>query len=135
MVEKFEGIVKGATEIVWLDRVIHWIFHDKIGPEELIALFGAFYGHESFDHARGQIRNFRSVSSIEMEGNAVQVVQKIAAFDRAAAISNPYMKVAVVTPDDIDHKMLASLYGAELYGSPWQVEIFDCEEAAKRWIK
>ena len=126
---EIEALTNCITE--WFDRCIHWQFYGEVSLDQLIETYGQLYGHESFDSTRAQIRNFRDVS---VSAPSVEDVQTIAAFDRAAALSNPIMKVAVVTPDCAEHKMLAELYSAELYESPWDVKVFDCLEQAKRWI-
>lgn len=115
----------------WLGRCIHWQFIGEVSLDQLIEIYGKLYGHESFDSTHAQIRNFKDVG---LHVPTVEEVQTIAAFDRAAALSNPLMKVAVVTPDITEHKMLAELYSVELHESPWDVKIFDCLEQAKRWI-
>ena len=60
-------------------------------------------------------------------------MQKIAAFDRAAAKTNPQMKIALVTANDEGHSALAALYDAELYDTPWEVSIFTCGNEALAW--
>lgn len=115
----------------WLGRCIHWQFVGDVCLDQLIETYGKLYGHESFDSTHAQIRNFQGISS---RAPTVEEVQTIAAFDRAAALSNPMMRVAVVTPEFTEHKMLAELYSVELDGSPWEVKIFDCLEQAKQWI-
>ena len=120
--------MKCVTE--WIGRCIHWQFSGIITADTVIEVISGLYGHERFDDTRAQIRDFRDIT---LADPSIERVQTIAAFDRAAALSNPNMRVAVVTTEHLDHQMLTSLYCAELDGTSWEVKMFHCLEAAKGW--
>ncbi len=114
----------------WLGKIIHWNFTGEYTTQQIIDSFASLYGDARFDDTRGQVRNYRDVKG----EFTVDDVRKIAAFDRAAAKTNPNMKVAVVTRADESHSAFAALYDAELYESNWEVNIFTCEQEAMDWV-
>lgn len=121
-----------SGSIEWCGDGVHWVFPDFVGTESLIALLNDFYGKPDFDRVRYQIRDcrFTKTTSVSVEG-----VQKIAAFDLAAARSNPKMRVAILIPEGEDCEAYASLYDAELYRSDWKFAVFKDFEAAKAWCE
>ncbi len=114
----------------WFGKIIHWDFKGEVTVQGLIDTFASLYGDERFDDTRGQVRNYQNASG----DFSLEDIQKIAAFDRAAAKTNPNMKIAVVTTDDEEHTAFASLYDAELYDTPWEVSIFTCPDEALAWV-
>ena len=114
----------------WLGKIIHWKFQGEMTAQQLIDSFASLYGDERFDDTRGQVRNLRNVKGTF----TVEDVRKIAAYDRAAAKTNPNMKVAVVTRAHENHTAYAALYDAELYDTEWEVSLFTCEEDALSWV-
>ena len=104
---------------------------NEVTGEQQIEVFSGLYGDERFDDTRGQIRNYCEAT---VNGISVADVQKIAAFDRAAAKSNPRMKIALVTSGSENDSALAALYDAELYGTPWKVSLFNCVNEAMAWV-
>ncbi|ARN74391.1 STAS/SEC14 domain-containing protein [Oceanicoccus sagamiensis] len=114
----------------WLGKIIHWNFKGEITTEQLIDTFAELYGDARFDDTRGQVRNYREIKG----AFTVEDVRKIAAYDRAAAKTNPYMKVAVVTTGHETHSAFAALYDAELYDTNWEISLFTCEEEALAWV-
>jgi hypothetical protein len=117
--------------IEWYGNNVHWKFVGEITTSQIIEVFAGLYGDARFDDTRGQIRNFLDFKS---QGFSVQDVQKIAAYDRAAAKSNPRMKIALVACGQQEVSALASLYDAELHDTPWEVNIFRCFHEALAWL-
>ena len=116
-------------EIEWRGNTVHWKFYGDVTADQIIDAYGSLYGASRFDDTRAQIRDYSLVESLSL---SVEEVLKVAAFDKAAALSNPQMKVALVTKD-LDHSTLAALYDLELEESAWNVGLFDCANEAAKW--
>lgn len=58
---------------------------------------------------------------------------KIAAWDKAAALSNPYMKLAIVALDETA-QMLIKLYEGESSGTTWEIQMFTSLNDAEQWV-
>lgn len=109
-------------EIEWLGKAIHWNFSGVIEAEDQINTFGGLYGDEQFDSTRAQIRNYSDAIKGRISLNDIK---RIAAYDRAAARTNPQMKIAIVLASkDQDNTALLSFYDAELHDCQWQVNFF-----------
>jgi hypothetical protein len=116
--------------VEWHGKSVYWNFNGVIDTEQVIDVFSTLYAHERFDETRGQVRDYSNV-----EGSfGVTDVRKIAAFDRAAAKTNPQMKIALVTMNEENQSAFAALYNTELYESPWEVNIFTCSHEALAWV-
>ncbi|WP_101757884.1 hypothetical protein [Oceanicoccus sp. KOV_DT_Chl] len=117
-------------DIEWRGRSIHWKFHGAITSEQLIKTYSSLYGDARFDDTRGQVRDYSQVTELHV---SFDDVLRIAAFDKAAAKSNPRMKIAFVFNNQ-EYSSLASLYDSELDGGPWQVNFFTCANEAIEWV-
>ena len=105
-------------------------FSGVVDGEELFQAAEEIYGDERFDNIRYQIFNFTKVTEFKVD---VDWVTKIAAWDKAAALSNPHMKIATVATDE-KIQMLESLYRAESLESPWKIRLFTSIDEAQKWI-
>ncbi|KKK75535.1 hypothetical protein LCGC14_2872750 [marine sediment metagenome] len=122
-------------QISWEKKGVVQKFHDVITPIELISCNENVYGDSRFDAIRYQILNLTEVRTVDLTDpdKAIQLVRRIAATDRAAAKSNPNMKIAIVASLEILGS-LANLYSSELSDSPWLSDVFETETEAREWL-
>jgi hypothetical protein len=122
-------------QISWEKKGIVYKFYDFITPKEVISSSEDKYGDDRFDSLRYQILDLSEIKPVAVNDPdmALQLVKRIAATDRAAAISNPDMKIAIVTSLEII-STLACLYSAELSDSPWMSSVFKTSTEAREWL-
>jgi len=82
-----------------------------------------------FDSVRYVINDFLEVADIDISDGDVA---RVAAIDRAASITNPNIRIAVVTKDD-RMRELARRYGDLMKNSPYQTLLFESIDAAREW--
>jgi len=90
----------------------------------------SFYGDPIFDKMHYIIADFLDADQFDI---TEEQVEEIAALDRAAAMSNPRMKVAIVASEK-HIQQLAALYVDSSQGSQWKSKIFDNLEDARQWV-
>jgi hypothetical protein len=105
-------------------------FSGVVDGEELLQANEELYGDERFDNIHYQIWDYSNVIEFKLD---VDWVAKIAALDKAAALSNSIMKVASVATDEVT-QMLSSLYEAESLESPWEIQLFTSVDEAQQWV-
>jgi hypothetical protein len=81
-----------------------------------------------FDTLRFAINDFLAVESMDVTEAGVK---RLAAVDAAAALSNPRIKIAVVTRDE-RIKALTKLYGGPAT-APYPTEVFETVDEARAW--
>lgn len=115
----------------WENQGIHWHYWGEVSGEELIQSNLEIYGDERFDRMKYQIVDLTGVDSFDVTHDDML---KMAAYDRAAARSNPSVKVAVIA-HIATIKSLTTLYDAENQQSPWETRMFDTVEEARFWTE
>jgi hypothetical protein len=114
----------------WEAHGVHWRYWDSVSGEELIRSNLEIYGDERFDTMKYQLVDLTGVSEFNVTRDEML---KIAAYDRAAALSNPRVRVAVVASNKAI-KTLTQLYNAENTSSPWETRLFDSLQEARTWV-
>jgi hypothetical protein len=114
----------------WETQGVLWRYSGIVDGTELINSNLDIYGDERFDQMKYQIVDLTRVSAFNVTRDEML---KIAAYDRAASLSNPFVKVAVVAKITAI-KALTVLYDAENIKSPWETRIFDTVDQARAWI-
>jgi hypothetical protein len=114
----------------WETQGVLWRYSGIVDGTELINSNLDIYGDERFDRMKYQIVDLTRVSAFNVTRDEML---KIAAYDRAASLSNPFVKVAVVAKITAI-KALTVLYDAENIKSPWETRIFDTVDQARAWI-
>ena len=115
---------------IWKDKGVCWTFHGTVTGKEILQCDLDIYGDERFDCLRYQIADFSGAEGFEL--NEFEV-KKIAYLDKAAAATNPEIKVAIVAPQDFIREM-SNLYAKYADDSPWETRIFDTVDQAKQWL-
>jgi len=116
--------------ISWEARGVVWTYWGRVTGNELLVSNQEIYGDERFDLMEYQLVDLRKVDGFDVEPEEMIVV---AATDRAAARSNPHVRVAVVAQDRTI-KELSALYAKENATSPWVQRVFEDLGDARAWI-
>ena len=98
--------------------------------DELFQVNEKIYSDSRFDNLHYQLWDFTKVSEFNVN---IEDVSKIAAHDRAAALSNSSMKVALVAAEEMI-QTFANLYEGEMFESPWESRMFTSMDEAKQWV-
>ena len=114
----------------WKDNMIERVATGKVTGEEIIQSSLDMYGDERFDRLRYGLVDFTQAESFEMDNKETKIV---AYMDKAAARSNPNLKIAIVAPQDVINK-LANAYATFGEVSPWEIEVFDTLDEARQWL-
>ena len=116
-------------ENVWEDNGVYRKYHGRVNAEEILQAMNDVHGHKMFDSIRYVINDFLNVTECDI---AASDVLSLAALDRAAALTNPNIKIAMVATETII-QMFANLYGDLIAKSPYTSEVFTDLEEAKIW--
>jgi hypothetical protein len=114
----------------WTDKNHQVTFTGKVTGQEILEMVSGVYGDERFDDVRYNLVDFTGAESFEVKEREIK---EIAYMDRAAARSNPQMKLAIAANNDVMQKM-SQLYAEYSNDSSWQVRIFSTLEEAKQWL-
>lgn len=101
----------------------------RVTGAEMLVYIADIHAHERLDEFRYELHDFSGCSSVDLSGDHVET---IAALDAAAALTNPDMKIAVVSGDPVIADGVAQ-YIRSGY-SPYPMELFPQVEAARRWL-
>jgi hypothetical protein len=89
------------------------------------------YGDKRFDDLQYQIADFSAVTENQI---SELYTKKIAYLDRAAAQTNPRIKVAIVM-NNAEFLDTADVYGELSKHSPWQLKVCHSLEEARAWVE
>ena len=115
----------------WKDNMIERVATGKVTGEEIIQSSLDMYGDERFDRLRYGLVDFTQAESFEIDE---EEIKKVAYMDRAAARSNPNLKIAIVAPQDVINR-LANSYVVFAEASPWEAEVLNTLEEARQWLE
>jgi hypothetical protein len=114
----------------WEPKGIVWTFWGVVTGEELLSSNHEIYGDPRFDALHYQIVDLTGVEQFVVSEDDMII---LAATDRAAALSNGSMRVAVAAVDGAIRE-LSRLYAEASGGSPWRQEMFDTVAEAREWV-
>lgn len=115
-------------KVTWKDEELMWELSGDISTEEFHQINSDQYGDPKWDSLRYLIADFRQVKNIDLPELELLAIQ---AMDKAAALSNPYLKIASIA-DTEETRKIAEFYGED---SPWECGIFKTVEEARNWLK
>lgn len=118
-----------AYQLLWEQHGAVARFEDVVTDSQINAISTTFYGHERFDSIHYFIVDFLGVTTF---GVTAEMLERLGAMDRAAALSNPSVKVAIVTNDSNIVVRLA-VYETATRGSSWSLCYFRNEDDARSW--
>lgn len=119
------------VQVRWLNEVLHYKFSNRITGELLINNNMILYGDPRLDDLKFVIIDFTDTTQVE--DFTERDIMQISASDKAAAISNPRIRVAIVVNQE-SLGTLAAFYTAHSRESPWEIEIFQDLAKAKIWV-
>jgi hypothetical protein len=115
-------------KVTWKDNELVWELSGDISTEEFHKINSDQYGDPRWDSLKYLIADFRNVKSIDLPDEEVMLIQ---AMDKAAALSNPYLKIASIANTEETRKT-AEFYAED---SPWECGVFETVEDARSWLK
>ena len=113
----------------WEPQGAYWKYYGDVSGREIIEASKIIYGDPRFDDLKYKLVDFLAVTSIQMDKDEVV---EIAAQHKAAAISNPHIKTAIVTKES--NSELAISFASFLKDSSWEVKIFQNLDQARNWV-
>ena len=116
-------------ENIWEENGVYRKYHDRVNGEEVCQAMEDVHGHELFDSVRYVINDYLNITECDL---TTSDIVSLAALDRAAALSNPHIKIAIVATESTIH-MLAKLYGDLIDASPYTSEVFTNLDEARVW--
>lgn len=119
-----------SYENIWEKNGVYRKYHNGINGKEIIQAVEGVLGHDLFYSIRYVINDLLHVTDHDVKTSDIIT---LAEMDRAAAIINPDIKVAIVATMPTV-KLLASLYGDLMINSPYPVEIFSRLDEARSWV-
>ena len=112
----------------WEKRGAYWKYSGNVSGEEVVNACTVIYGDHRFDSLDYKIVDFLDIESIQI---SEQELLKIAFQDKAAELTNPHIKSAIVMTVGAEFgKQFASYFD----DSGWEVEVFGDVESARQWI-
>ena len=120
-----------AYQLIWKGEKVEACFHGNVTNSELNAITSEFYGNKRFDNARYLLINFLDVTSFAASEFDLMA---IGAMDSAASISNPKIKVAMVSDKEEVLKLLSS-HNKGAKNCAWPIEMFSSKEEAEKWLE
>lgn len=120
-----------AHENNWQETGLCRIYTGTVSGEEIFESNLAIHGDPRFDDARYVINDFTRMTAFEI---LEEDVQKIAIVDNVASISNPKVKIAIVSTDK-SFLEWANRYCEAMQGSLYQCKIFSNIDDADKWVK
>jgi hypothetical protein len=119
-----------TCKTIWEEKGLYRVFSDALESSDLFDEQEGVYADPRFDDLRYQINDFTNLVDIHI---SLDDVSKIAAIDKAAALSNPNIISAIVAIDDTQLALI-SWYMAQAISSPWATKTFRSVEEAREWI-
>ena len=115
----------------WNRQGVVWTYSGVLTGQEALQSNLEIYGDERFDDLHYQIADFTAVTDNQISDLHTK---KIAYLDRAAAQTNPNIKVAIVMKD-VEHLNTADVYSELSKHSPWELKVCHSLEEAQAWVQ
>lgn len=124
-----------AFKLIWEPRGVYWEYSGNVTGNEVVEASTLIYGDQRFDDIRYKLVNFLNADSIHINDDEVSM---IAFQHKAASITNPRIKTAIVTNPNIaltdDNAAKLEMFILNLTKSSWEVKAFDNLEQANLWL-
>ncbi|RDH84645.1 MAG: hypothetical protein DIZ80_04020 [endosymbiont of Galathealinum brachiosum] len=117
-------------KLIWESEGVYWKYHGDVTGKEVIDASVSIYSDSRFDEISYKLVDFSDVVTIQMDANEIATV---ACMHKAAALSNPYIKTAIIINDVKNQR--AKYFTSFFKGSNWEVEIFEDLSKAYDWVE
>ena len=104
-------------------------YNQCVTGEEILQAMEEVHSHVLFDSIRYILNDFLNVTECTLSTSDIVT---FAALDRAAALSNPNIKIAIIATEKTI-QMLAELYGDLIGRSPYTSKVFANINDARLW--
>ena len=118
-----------TVQYKWEEKGLCRQFTNKISGEEVLKMNLKLQGDSRFDDIRYVINDFTEI--VDFDFSDIDI-QKISVMDQAASMSNPNIKIAIVSTLE-PLLVWIKLYCESMKGSPYKCEIFDHIDNAHKW--
>lgn len=119
-----------SYENIWEATGLYRKYSNDITGEEIIESMEDGYSHPSFNSVSYVINDFLNIKNYDITTSNVLAIAEI---DKAAAIRNQDIKVAIVATTPT-LQVLATLYGDLIDNSLYTSEVFTNVDEARLWI-
>ena len=120
-----------AYSITWTQTGVIWDYSGLLTGAEILESNDAIYGDPRFDEIRFQLVDLSRVSEFEV---SELEMRQMAHLDKAAARSNPSIRLAVVAPTG-PAREIAENYEKHNKNIKWESAIFETRSQAEEWLK
>lgn len=118
-------------ETHWTEHGVEWRYYGHVSAAETRRADGEFYGDPRADYALYQYIDLRDVTQLDFTPAEQRLT---AAFDHAASISTPAVRVAFIAPDDRFDEALR-IYLDLINRTNWSARVFTDPAAARDWCE
>lgn len=118
-----------AYTITWADRGVITRWSGESSAQEIIRFLNELHRSPHFDDLRYSLHDYRQCEDILFDPDAME---EVAALDRAGAISNPRIRVAIVADTPKIVALMDAYLAAEL--SPYPLQLFANMHDARHWL-
>ncbi len=119
-------------EINWEPSGVVFRFSGVVLDEDVMAANEEVYSSPQLPAMKYQIVDFSMIEKLDV---SYELVRRVAELDRAAAETNPHVRVAIITSAPFVRGM-SNVYAKshEAKGGTWTTQIFEREEDARGWV-
>lgn len=119
-----------SYQLIWNGKGVTAEFKGTLDDSELREILFKFYSNSKFDEIDFLIINLLPVEKFEVTSSALV---SVGAMDTAASISNPEIRMAVITNNEAILKLFES-YEEGAASCPWEVKYFPSVSDANEWL-
>jgi len=116
-------------EIIWEPRGVVKRFFGEVTSDDMLKSVADSEGDSRFDELRFVINDFLDITAVSSSHHDVE---EIAAIDSIAAVTNPRIKVAIVTTSPVVKEMAEGYINSPLNHYP--TKIFQTLAEGRQWI-
>ena len=119
-----------SYSLIWKkDRLVQK-YLGNVSPDEILEANKAIYGDPRYDTLKIKIADFSDVRSSWITHDDIQTVASI---DKASAVWNKRLKVAVLAPAKM--RQYAQQYKEQLQSTDWEISFFTSRKELEYWLE
>lgn len=118
-------------ETRWTERGVEWRYYGDVSAAETRRADREFYGDARADYADYQVVDLRDATSLDLPPEEQRLT---AAFDGAASLTTPGVRVAFIVPDGRFDGAL-KVYLEHINRTSWSARIFTDPADARAWCE